>query len=97
VRALRLTSGAVVAVPDEAILDAQDVIKRAGIGCEPASAASVAGVRAAVVGGLIGDSESVVAVLTGHLLKDPDASGHARTGMPIEVDASLASIERALS
>jgi threonine synthase len=97
VRAIRLTRGAVVAVPDEAILDAQDCIKRAGVGCEPASAASVAGVRAAVTSGLIGRDESVVAILTGHLLKDPNAGGAARNHQPIEVDATLDAVERALS
>lgn len=97
VRAMRLTSGAVAAVPDDAILEAQECVKRAGIGCEPASAASVAGVRAAVSSGLIGRDQSVVAVLTGHLLKDPDAGGAARGSLPIEVDASLPAIERALS
>ena len=97
VRAMRLTSGAVVAVPDEAILDAQDCVKRAGIGCEPASAASVAGVRSAVSSGLIGRDQSVVAILTGHLLKDPDAGGAARGNLPIETDPSLDAIERALS
>ena len=97
VRAIRLTRGAVVAVPDEAILDAQDCIKRAGIGCEPASAASVAGVRAAARSGLIDRDESVVAILTGHLLKDPNAGGAARDNLPIEVDPTLDAIERALS
>jgi threonine synthase len=97
VRAIRLTRGAVVAVPDEAILEAQECIKHAGIGCEPASAASVAGVRNAVSSGLIGREQSVVAVLTGHLLKDPDAGGVARSNLPIEVDATLDAIERALS
>jgi threonine synthase len=47
--------------------------------------------------GLIGADESVVAVLTGHLLKDPDVSRGSRENLPIEVDASLAAIERALS
>lgn len=97
VRAMRLTSGAVLAVPDEAILDAQECVKRAGIGCEPASAASVAGVRSAFSSGLIGPGQSVVAVLTGHLLKDPDAGGTARSNLPIEVDATLDAIEGALS
>ena len=96
VRAIRLTRGAVVAVPDEAILDAQGCIKRAGIGCEPASAASVAGVRAAVKTGLIERDQSVVAILTGHLLKDP-SGGADRNDLPIEVDPTLDAIERALS
>ena len=97
VRAMRLTSGAVVAVPDEAILEARECITRAGIGCEPASAASVAGIRSAVSGGLIGREERVVAILTGHLLKDPVATGSAGGNVPIEVDATLGAIERALS
>ena len=97
VRAIRLTNGAVVAVPDETIIEAQECVKQAGIGCEPASAASVAGVRHAVRTGLISAQESVVAVLTGHLLKEPDVSHGARGNQPIEVDASLDSIERALS
>jgi threonine synthase len=97
VRAIRLTRGAVVAVPDEAILEARDCVTQAGIGCEPASAASVAGVRSAVSSGLIDREQSVVAVLTGHLLKDPDATRSERGNLPIEVDATLDSIERALS
>jgi threonine synthase len=97
VRAIRLTRGAVVAVPDEAILEAQECIKHSGIGCEPASAASVAGVRSALSDGLIGRDESVVAVLTGHLLKDPGTTRAGDDNLPIEVDASLEAIERALS
>ncbi|HEX6314380.1 MAG TPA: threonine synthase [Gemmatimonadaceae bacterium] len=95
VRAMRLTSGAVVSVPDEDIVSAQDRIKAAGIGCEPASAASVAGVRHAISSGLISRSESVVAVLTGHLLKDPDTP-LSRPGALLEVDASLGAIEGAM-
>ena len=97
VRAIRLTRGAVVAVPDEAILAGQESVKRAGVGCEPASAASVAGVRAAVSSGLIGRDQNVVAILTGHLLKDPDAGGAARDNLPSEIDPTLDAIERALS
>jgi len=99
VRALRLTRGAVVAVPDEEIIDAQRCVGSAGIGCEPASAASVAGVRAAVKSELISPEESVVAVLTGHLLKHPDAStaNDANGGnSPVEIDPSIEAIERAL-
>ena len=96
VRAMELTNGAVVAVPDESILDAQEQIKTAGIGCEPASAASVAGVREAIDTGLIGADESVVAVLTGHLLKDPEVSTGRRRNEPVEVEPSLDAIERAL-
>ncbi|HEY5545757.1 MAG TPA: threonine synthase [Gemmatimonadaceae bacterium] len=102
VRAIQLTQGVVVSVPDAWILEAQRYIGGAGIGCEPASAASVAGVRASLDSGLIGPDESVVAVLTGHLLKDPfiaDTSDVIRglgqdRNEPIEVDASLGAIER---
>ena len=96
VRAIRLTSGAVLSVPDESILDAQDCVKAAGIGCEPASAAAVAGVREALNSGLIGPDESVVAVLTGHLLKDPAVAGGIHRNAPVEVDASLGAIESAI-
>jgi threonine synthase len=50
------------------------VIDHCGVGCEPASAASVAGVRALVARGVIKREELVVAVLTGHLLKDPGSA-----------------------
>jgi threonine synthase len=63
----------VTAVSDQAIMDAKAQIDAAGIGCEPASAASVAGVRRLVEEGVIAPDADVVAVLTGHLLKDPDA------------------------
>jgi threonine synthase len=93
VRAIQLTRGAVLAVPDAEILEAQHCVGAAGIGCEPASAASVAGVRQAVRTGLIGRGERVVSVLTGHLLKDP--GGDSRT-MPVEIDASLSALEAEL-
>jgi threonine synthase len=72
-RALKWTTGVVTAVSDQAIMDAKARIDAAGIGCEPASAASVAGVRRLVDEGVITPEADVVAVLTGHLLKDPDA------------------------
>jgi threonine synthase len=71
-RALAETNGRTEAVTDDEILDAKAAIDAAGIGCEPASAASVAGVRKVVRGGGIAPSDRVVCVLTGHLLKDPD-------------------------
>ncbi len=74
VRAIRETGGFVVAVEDQAILEAKAVIDRAGIGCEPASAAALAGVRELVSRGVILGGERVVCVLTGHLLKDPETT-----------------------
>src|SRR5204863_9794279 len=71
VKAIRATNGVVIAVTDEEILSAKKAVDEAGIGCEPASAASIAGVRRLVGDGVIDPGERVVAVLTGHVLKDP--------------------------
>ena len=67
-RAVRETGGGVITVTEQEIADAKAIIGRDGIGCEPASATTVAGIRK--LG--IKESESVVAVLTGHVLKDTD-------------------------
>jgi threonine synthase len=61
----------VLEVTDQEILDAKAMVDQAGIGCEPASAASLAGARKLRQEGTIRSGESVVAILTGHLLKDP--------------------------
>jgi len=74
VRALRWTDGIVEMVTDQEIMDAKALIDGAGIGCEPASACSLAGTRKLVENGIIKSDETVVGVLTGHLLKDPDAT-----------------------
>ncbi len=71
-RAVNETGGTVITVSEEEIADAKAMIGRDGIGCEPASATTVAGIRKLVKDGVIGTDESVVAVLTGHLLKDID-------------------------
>ena len=71
-RALEATGGVVREVPDEDILDMKALIARSGPGCEPASAASVAGARLLVEEGLISKSDRVVCVITGNVLKDPD-------------------------
>jgi threonine synthase len=82
---IQATNGLVAQVTDEEILQAKAVIDRVGIGCEPASAASVAGVRQLVSRGVIQSTERVVAVLTGNLLKDPDAImlSHQATGQTL--------------
>ncbi len=72
------TNGVVTQVTDDEILQAKAVIDGAGIGCEPASAASVAGARRLVAEGIIKPEERVVCVLTGNVLKDPDAILKAR-------------------
>ena len=80
VAAIAATRGIVEAVTDDEIFAAKRVIDRSGVGCEPASAASVAGVRALAARGVIERGERVVAVLTGHLLKDPSSGPETETG-----------------
>lgn len=77
--AIRQTGGTAVAVSDEEITDAQRALAEDGIGVEPASAASVAGLRKLRDQGEIGADEQVVCLTTGHLLKDPDAAAEAGT------------------
>lgn len=71
-RTLELTNGVVEIVSDQEIVDAKAQVDRAGIGCEPASAASVAGIRKLIAKGVIDPAADVVGILTGHVLKDPD-------------------------
>jgi threonine synthase len=71
---IRETGGTAVAVSDEEITAAQRDLAREGIGVEPASAASVAGLRKLRDTGTVGNDERVVCLTTGHLLKDPDAA-----------------------
>lgn len=66
------SNGVVESVTEQEISDAKATIGRCGIGCEPASAATLAGVRKLVAAGIIKPTDRVVAVLTGHVLKDPD-------------------------
>ena len=97
VESIRYTNGIVTSVSDDQIRDAKRVIDAAGIGCEPASAASVAGTRRLVAEGTIKAGERVVAVLTGHLLKDTGALvDDARGNRPIEIDDDLREIARQL-
>jgi threonine synthase len=74
VRAIKWTDGVVEQVSDAEIMDAKALIDRQGIGCEPASGCSLAGTRKLVEMGIIKPHETVVGILTGHLLKDPDAT-----------------------
>ncbi len=70
-RALEATNGVVRQVGDQEILDAKAQVGAGGFGCEPASAASVAGLRLLRQEGTIAPSDRVVCILTGHQLKDP--------------------------
>jgi threonine synthase len=73
-RALDRCGGVVREVTDQEILDAKAKVGAGGLGCEPASAASVAGARKLRQEGVIGVGERVVCILTGHQLKDPTAT-----------------------
>ncbi len=73
-RALDYCDGVVREVSDQDMLDAKAQVGAGGIGCEPASAASVAGVKLLREQGVIAASDRVVCILTGHQLKDPTAT-----------------------
>src|SRR2546426_2540206 len=71
-RAVLESGGSVLSVSEQEIADAKAIIGRDGVGCEPASATTVAGIKHLVADGFIGPDADVVAVLTGHILKDTD-------------------------
>ena len=71
-RAVLESGGTVLSVSEQEIADAKAIIGRDGVGCEPASATTVAGIKRLVAAGFIGSETDVVAVLTGHILKDTD-------------------------
>ena len=89
-QAIRETGGVVERVSDEEILAAKAVVDRAGVGCEPASAASVAGSRKLIAAGIIKKSDRVVAILTGNLLKDPVTS--SGKNQPVEIEPDIGAI-----
>jgi threonine synthase len=84
IRALEWCNGVVREVTDQQILDAKAQVGAGGLGCEPASAASVAGTKLLVDEGMIGPDERVVCILTGHELKDPDATVKYHTGIDMK-------------
>jgi threonine synthase len=79
-RALDRTRGVVERVTEQEIADAKAIIGVEGIGCEPASATTLAGLKRLVEAGAIKPEEDVVAVLTGNLMKDPSYSIEYHTG-----------------
>ncbi|MFT4947056.1 MAG: threonine synthase [Natronomonas sp.] len=76
---IRETDGTATAVSDEKITEAQRDLAGEGVGVEPASAASVAGLRKLRAEGVVDEGEQVVCLTTGHLLKDPEAAAEAGT------------------
>src|SRR4029079_2712252 len=77
---VRTSDGTVEKVTEQEIADAKAQIGLCGIGCEPASAATLAGIRKLTAAGVIDRRADVVAVLTGNLLKDPDYIYRYHTG-----------------
>src|SRR5918992_1334482 len=71
VHAITETNGVVLAVDDDELLEAKAAIDASGVGCEPASAVSLAGLRQLIRRGIAKQSQRVVAIITGHILKDP--------------------------
>ncbi len=107
VRSLRWTDGLVAEVSDQQIMDAKARVDAAGIGCEPASAAAVAGAKKLVEAGIIGRKEKVLVILTGHLLKDPQATVDYHLGKlagltpshanrPVTIEPTLEAVQEAL-
>lgn len=90
-RALETCNGVVREVTDQDILDAKAQVGAGGFGCEPASAASVAGAKLLRAEGVIAPSDRVVCILTGHQLKDPDATVAYHSGNKSLFDEKLGS------
>ncbi|HTR66718.1 MAG TPA: pyridoxal-phosphate dependent enzyme, partial [Terriglobales bacterium] len=94
VRVLEASGGTVEQVSEVEIALAKAEIGADGIGCEPASAVTLAGLKKLVKQGFVKANESVVLVLTGHLLKDPDFTlkfhrGDLFAGTPHEKEAAV--------
>lgn len=90
VSVLKNTGGACEEVSENEIAQAKAELGAEGIGCEPASAATLAGLKKLVATGFVNPTETVVLVLTGHMLKDTDymkqAPGQSLLG-PMEADS----------
>ena len=95
VAAIRDTNGIVEEVTDDELMSAKRTIDGMGIGCEPASATTLAGVEKLRAKGVMKDGERIVCVLTGHILKDPEANFRAEK--VLEIDATLDAVEERLS
>jgi threonine synthase len=77
---IETTNGVVERATEQEIADAKAIVGQCGIGCEPASAATLAGIRKLTAAGVIHRGADVVAVLTGNVLKDPDYIFRYHTG-----------------
>jgi threonine synthase len=99
-RALAETEGLCESVTDAEIFEAKRALALDGIGCEPASAATLAGIRKLRAAGRIEPNADVVAVLTGHQLKDPDYvirhAGEIESGRRVQVEPEAGALHRAV-
>lgn len=87
-RAVLRSGGEVISVSEQEIADAKAMIGRDGIGCEPGSATTVAGIKKLVAAGKIRADENIIAVLTGHMLKDTEyVSNYHRGTLAIDSGA----------
>jgi threonine synthase len=105
VQAITETNGVVLAVSDAELLEAKAAIDASGVGCEPASAVTLAGIRRLIRTGQAKRTDRAIAVLTGHILKDsalllryhqeidPPPPGANR---PVVIDPDLREVERVL-
>jgi len=92
-RAIKESRGGARAVSDREIIEAQKLLARTlGIGVEPASAASIAGLKKLLEEGEVERDERVVCVTTGHALKDPDII-FERYEKPLEIEATIEALE----
>ncbi|RLI30371.1 threonine synthase, partial [Candidatus Bathyarchaeota archaeon] len=95
-RAIRESKGTAVAVSDSEIVEAQKLLARLeGVFVEPASAASIAGLRRLLEEGVIDRDESVVCITTGHGLKDPEEAVRV-CEKPLEIEPRLSELEAIL-
>jgi threonine synthase len=98
VTAIQRTNGVVEEVTDDELMAAKREIDEMGIGCEPASATTLAGVKKLRAAGVMRDGERIVCVLTGHLLKDADSIlRNVPKERTIEIDPTIEEVEKALA
>lgn len=91
---LKATNGVVERATEQEIADAKAIIGRSGIGCEPASAATLAGIKKLTAAGTIAKDARIVAILTGNVLKDPDYiyryhTGQLKTSAGAEIESTF--------
>ena len=88
------SGGVIDSVTDDEILDAYRLMaSKEGVFCEPASAASVAGLIKSCRGGLDITGRTVVCIITGNGLKDPDLAVTSAVNQPIEVEPTMEALE----